>query len=237
MATLGIIGGIAPPSTVEYYKVAVEIYRSRTGGRSPRVLVNSIDGDEVFTHLSAGRHEQVAVLLNQGLQQLAQGGATIALLASASVHVAFERIKSDSPVPLIDLVAATVLASKGHRRLGLFATSFTAKADLFGPALSARGTTLVSPTGSEQEDLHRIYFDELVHSRFLRASRERLLEIAHRMHAEDGIDGVLLAGTELPLLLPRSAYGGVRFIDTGRAHVDAAVRAMLGEGRADDVLR
>lgn len=230
MATLGMIGGIAPPSTVEYYKAAVEIYRHRTGGGAPRVLVNSIDGDRVFAHLLAGRHEQVAVLLSEGLRQLAAGGATIALLASASVHVAFERIKPDSPIPLVDIVDATVLAIEGHRRLGLFATSFTVKANLFGPALSALGTTVVTPTSNEQEDLHGIYFEELVRGQFLPASRERLVQIAHRMHAEDGIDGVLLAGTELPLLLPETAYGGVRFIDTGRAHVEAAVRAMLGEG-------
>lgn len=229
MATLGIIGGIAPPSTVEYYKAATEIYRRRTGGRAPHVLVNSIDGDEVFAHLSAGRHDQVADLLNEGLRQLAAGGATVALLASASVHVAFERISSDSPVPLIDIVAATVQASEGHRKLGLFATSFTAKADLFGPAFSALGTTLVTPTEAEQEEVQRIYFDELVLDQFRPRSRARLLDIAQRMQAEEDIDGVLLAGTELPLLLPESAYGGVRFVDTGRAHVDAAVRAMLDE--------
>lgn len=233
MATLGILGGIAPPSTVEYYKAATEIHRRRTGGRAPHVLVNSIDGDEVFAHLSAGRHDQVAVLLSEGLRQLAAGGATVALLASASVHVAFERIRSDSPVPLIDIVVATVQASEGHRRLGLFATSFTAKADLFGPAFRALGTTVVTPTDAEQEEVHRIYFDELVREQFLPRSRARLLDIAQRMQADEDVDGVLLAGTELPLLLPESAYAGVRFIDTGRAHVDAAVRAMLDEAHAN----
>ena len=229
MTVLGIIGGIAPPSTVEYYKAAIEIHRRRTGGRAPRVLVNSIDGDKVLDHLSAGRHEQVAVLLREGLRQLAAGGATVALLASASVHVAFDRIRADSPVPLIDIVAATVDASEGHRRLGLFATSITVRANLFGPALSAKGTTVITPTDDEQAHLHGIYFDELVHGQFLPESRRRLLDIAHRMHADEGIDGVLLAGTELPLLLPENAYDGVRFIDTGRAHVEAAVRAMKSE--------
>jgi aspartate racemase len=233
MATLGIIGGIAPPSTVEYYKAVIEIYRRRTGGRAPHVLVNSIDGDEVIAHLSAGRHEELARLLSEGLRQLAAGGATVALLASASVHVAFERIRSDSPVPLIGIVAATIQASEGYRRLGLFATSFTAKADLFGPAFGALGTSVVNPTDAEQEEVHRIYFDELVRGQFLPRSRARLLAIAQRMRAEEDIDGVLLAGTELPLLLPDDAYGGIRFIDTGRAHVDAAVRAMLDETHAD----
>lgn len=233
MAILGIIGGIAPPSTVEYYKAAIEIHRRRTGGRAPRVLVNSIDGDEVLAHLSAGRYEQVGAVLSEGLRQLAAGGATVALLASASVHVAFDRIRADSPVPLIDIVPATVKASKGHRRLGLFATSITVEANLFGPALRAKKTTVINPTDDEQDHLHRIYFDELARGQFLPESRQRLLDIAHRMHADEGIDGVLLAGTELPLLLPQNAYDGVRFIDTGHAHVEAAVRAMMSESAAD----
>lgn len=232
MTSLGIIGGMAPPSTVEYYKAAIEIHRRWTSGRAPRVLVNSIDGDEVFAALSAGRHEQVAVLLSEGLRQLAAGGATVALLASASVHVAFDRIRINSPVPLIDIVDATVDASEGLHRIGLFATSFTTKADLFGPTLRARGRTLVIPTDREQDHLQRIYFDELVRGRFLPDSRERILDIAQRMHDDEGIDGVMLAGTELPLLLPEKAYAGVRFIDTARAHVEAAVRAMLSEAPA-----
>jgi aspartate racemase len=230
MATLGIIGGIAPPSTVEYYNAAIEIYRARAGGRSPLVLVNSIDGDEVFDHLSAGRHQDVAALISQGLRQLAAGGATVALLASASVHVAFELIRRTSPLPLIDIVAATAEACEGYRNLALFATSFTAKADLFGPALAAHGITVTTPSGEEQADLHRIYFDELVRGEFLTASRHRLLEIADRMQSDSAIDGVLLAGTELPLLLPHETCNGLHFLDTGRAHVDLAVRAMLDDG-------
>jgi aspartate/glutamate racemase len=54
MAVLGIIGGIAPPPTIHYYRAVVEIYRARSGGRAPRVLINSLDGDQVFSLLVNG---------------------------------------------------------------------------------------------------------------------------------------------------------------------------------------
>jgi aspartate racemase len=98
---------------------------------------------------------------------------------------------------------------------------------MFGSRLAHRNIRLVLPTQQEQDDIQRIYFDELVIGRVRSPSRQRLLEIAQRMRAEQLIDGVLLAGTELPLLLREERYDGLRFIDTSRAHVEAAVAAML----------
>lgn len=227
MATLGIIGGIGPPSTVEYYRAVVDIHRARTGGRAPQVLINSLDGDELYRHLSAARTEDLAELLLVGLRELAAGGADLALLASASVHVAFDRVREASPLPLVGIVDATVEACVAHNKLGLLATTFTVRADLFGAQMAARGITVVAPTDAEQDDVHGIYFDELVAGRLRSSSRARLLQIAHRMRDEESIDGVLLAGTELPLLLPKQNYDDLPFIDTGRAHVQAAVAAML----------
>jgi aspartate racemase len=86
---------------------------------------------------------------------------------------------------------------------------------------------MVAPTADEQETIDRIYFDELVAGRFLPASRDRLLAIGTRLRADEGIDGVLLGGTELPLLLPRASHEGVVYLDISRIHADAAVKAML----------
>ena len=227
MPTLGIIGGIAPPSTIEYYRAVIDIHRERTGGRAPRVLINSLDGDEVLRHLSSAQTVELAALLRQGIRDLAAGGAHLAVLASASVHIAFERLQEESPLPLIGIVDATVEASRAHSRLGLFGTNFTVRADLFGPKLAACGISVVRPTPREQDDIHRIYLEELVAGHFRSSSRSRLVEIAYRMREEELIDGVLLAGTELPLILPDKHYDGLPFINTSRAHVEAAVTAML----------
>ena len=97
-------GGIAPPSTVEYYRAVVGIHRERTGGRAPRMLINSLDGGEVLRHLSSAETVELAAVLLQGIGDLAAGGAYLAVLASASVHIAFERLQQDSPLPLIGIL-------------------------------------------------------------------------------------------------------------------------------------
>lgn len=226
MKTLGIVGGIAPPSTIEYYRSIVEIHRNRAN-RPPRVLINSVDGDEVLGHLSAGRHTELVATLLEALRQLASGGAEIALLASISVHIAFDDVRAASPVPLIDIVESTADAVAGFQRLGLFATRFTTRADLFGPALASRGVSVVAPTAEEQETIDRVYFDELVAGQFPPAARDRLLAIGTRLRDDDDVDGILLGGTELPLLLRTTSHGGLAYLDVARIHAHAAVTAML----------
>jgi len=198
MAVLGIIGGIAPPSMIQYYRAVAEMYRARSGGRAPRVLINSLDGDEVFSLLSSADGEGLAAVLLDGIQQLCNAGADLALFASVSVHVAYESLAGVSPLPLVGIVDATVDASAGHQRLGIFATSFTVRSDMFGSRLAHRNIKLVLPAQQEQDDIQRIYFDELVIGRVRSPSRQRLLEIAHRMRAEQLIDGVLLAAPNCP---------------------------------------
>lgn len=142
--TLGIVGGIAPPSTIEYYRSIVEIHRNRAN-RPPRVLISSVDGDVVLGHLMAGRHTDLVAALLEAVQQLASAGAELALLASISVHIAFDDARSNAAAAVADF-----------KRLGLFATRFTMQADLFGPALASRGISMVAPTADEQETIDRV---------------------------------------------------------------------------------
>jgi aspartate/glutamate racemase len=50
----------------------------------------------------------------------------------------------------------------------------------------------------------------------------------HAIKDRDGIDGVILAGTELPLLLTGDSVCGLPLLDTTRIHVAAAVKRAWG---------
>jgi aspartate/glutamate racemase len=47
------------------------------------------------------------------------------------------------------------------------------------------------------------------------------------MKATSDIDGVILAGTELPLILRDPIHDGIPYLDTTKLHVEAAVAEML----------
>lgn len=103
--TLGILGGIGPESTIDYYRLIVDGYRQRSGGRAPSVLINSIDVGVVLELASAdATRAQLVDYLASGLRRLAEGGASFALMAANTPHIVFDELVRASPVPLLSIV-------------------------------------------------------------------------------------------------------------------------------------
>ena len=90
------------------------------------------------------------------------------------------------------------------------------------------GIAIVIPTEAERDLIHRTYIGELLKNQFLPESRKAILGIAHRMKTEDGVEAIVLAGTELPLLL-RESSADIDWLDTTVIHVEAVVEELLRE--------
>lgn len=229
MKTLGVIGGIAPESTVEYYRTLVAVHRERTGGAYPSILIDSIDLTKLLALAGADEREALADYLVAELERLALAGATLGLMASNTPHLVFDEVRARSPIPLVSIVeaAAARAAELGLKRLALFGTRFTMRSGVYPEVFSRRDLEIVLPSEAEMETIHARYMEELVQARFLDATRAELLAIVGRMQREESIDAVILGGTELPLLLRAPSHAGVPLLDTMRIHVDAAIDAFL----------
>src|SRR5205814_803575 len=105
--TLGIIGGIAPESTIEYYRTIIALHRERTGGQYPPILINSIDLKKMLALVAEQRFPELITYLVAEIRKLAAGGATIGLFASNTPHIVFDELRSQSPIPLVSIVEAT----------------------------------------------------------------------------------------------------------------------------------
>ena len=132
-------------------------------------------------------------------------------------------------IPLLSIVQATAERAKalGLGKVGLFGTGFTMGASFYPEEFQRAGITLLTPTEAEREIIHRKYIGELLKNQFLPQSREEIMRIAHRLQAEDGIEALVLAGTELPLLLRDAANQGIEFLDTTVIHVEAVVDELV----------
>ena len=226
MKTLGIVGGIGPESTIEYYRSLVAAYRARKqDGSYPHVIINSIDMKRLVDLITVNELAEVSELLAGEVRTLERAGANFGLLAANTPHIVFDELRRRSPIPLISIVEATREAAKalGLKRIGLFGTRFTMRAGFYRDAFSEAGMTLVVPDEGEQDYIHEKYMGELVPGVFLPETRARLLSIADRMIEREGIEGLILGGTELPLILRDETHGGIPFLDTTRIHVNAAV--------------
>lgn len=232
MKTVGIIGGLGPESTVEYYRLIIESYREQNrDGSYPSILINSIDLTRMRLLIEAGELAAVTDYLAGELHRLASAGADFGVLSANTPHIVFDELLPRSPIPLISIVEATCEAAKGSglRRLGLFGTKFTMRAGFYQKAFSREGMTLVLPDAAEQEEIHDRYMGELVNGIFLPETRERLLEIARRLKNEEGIEGLILGGTELPLILRETDADAalLPLLDTTRIHVKRIVAQLL----------
>jgi aspartate racemase len=115
----------------------------------------------------------------------------------------------------------------GFKTVGLFGTRYTMQASFYPKVFSRTNVKLVMPNTEEQEFIHDKYFNELLKDVFLPDTRTALLAIADEMKARDGIEGLILGGTELPLLLRADEHNGIRLLDTTRIHVDRLIDEML----------
>lgn len=230
--TLGIIGGIGPESTIEYYRFILEGYRSRVpDGSAPHLIIDSLDVNLGITLLNANDLVGLANYLIASVERLARAGAEIALIAANSPHLVFEQVQQRSPIPMLSIVRAACDHARGLglTRAGLLGTGFTMRSSFFPDVFTPAEIELVTPRESEQILIHETYIHELLKNQFLPQSRTAILAIIERMQKEDGVQALLLAGTELPLLLRGSEPEGLTFLDTTMIHVNAAVDAITRE--------
>ena len=230
MRLLGIVGGIAPESTVEYYRLLVATYRERTGdGSYPPLVINSIDLTTMLDLIAGGRLAEVTSYLLTEIERLARAGADVALLASNTPHIVFDDLARQSPVPLLSIVEAACDAARGLglRRVGLFGTRFTMQGGFYRKVFERQSITVSVPAPEDQAYIHEKYLGELVQGIYLPETRARLLQIGARLAQTEGIEGLILGGTELPLLLRDGGDLGIPLLDTTRIHVDRAIAEML----------
>jgi len=230
MKTVGIIGGLGPESTVEYYRLIIQVCREeKPDGSYPPIIINSIDLKSMLDLVESNDWPGVAQNLVAALQQLARAGADFGLISANTPHIVFDEVQRRSPIPLISIVEATCDTAKGLglKRAGLLGTRFTMQARFYPEVFSRAGIEIVLPEQDDQNYIHEHYLGELIKGVFLPQTRDELLGIVDRMKKRNDIGGLILGGTELPLILTDSSAVGIPFLDTTRIHVRAIVNRML----------
>jgi len=225
-----MIGGVGPESTIDYYKNIIAMYRERRpDGHYPQFVINSIDLQKGIDFLEADDLAGMTEFLLSEIEKLPPAGADFGIIAANTPHIVFDDIAPKLPIPFISIVEATFDYAKARnlKRLALFGTRYTMQADFYQKVFARGGIDLVVPDPKDQDYIHEKYFAELVPGNFLPETRAGLLAIVDRMKTKIDIDGVILAGTEIPLILRGESHNGVALLDTGKIHCQAAVNEMF----------
>lgn len=239
MKTLGVVGGIGPESTIEYYRLLIAAYQQRMGEKTlPSIVINSIDVYRGLAMLDDNRPDLLADYFAEAVKKLADAGADFAIISANTPHLVFSEVQARTTLPLLSIVEAACAEAerRGITRIALLGTRFTMQAQFYPEVFTPEGIAIVVPNDGELAYIHEKYIHELLKGVTLPETRDRLLGIIARMKGEEQIEAVILAGTELPLILKGETVCGLPLLDTTKIHVEAAIsrllEAELPEGRA-----
>lgn len=227
---IGILGGMTPESTITYYQHIVRTYQRRFGTHAfPAIVIYSVSFQQLEDWMEAGEWDQVARVLADGLRRLAAAGADFAVIATNTMHLLFDRLERESPIPLISIVDATARAvgRAGLRTIGLLGTRFAMEKPFYADGLARHGIRTIVPDREEREDIHRVIMRELSFGDLRESSRRRYVEIIENL-ARQGAEGAVLGCTEIPLLI-KAGDAPVPVFDTAALHAEEALARAIAE--------
>lgn len=226
---IGMIGGIGPESTVDYYQRLIKLYqKSISFDDYPEIIINSINMTAMLELVAEKSWDALTDMLVQELNSLYKAGVKLAFIGSNTPHIVFQQVMKESPLALVSIVeAARVEAEKlGLKKLGLLGTQFTMQSSFYQSDFGQSGIEVVVPNREEQRYIHQKLFSEIELGIFLKETKNGLLSIVKRLIADESIDGVILGCTELPLILTKDEYG-IPFLNTTETHVQRIIEKYM----------
>lgn len=227
MATVGIVGGLGPESTIDYYRRILEGWKREDPSTSPSIVIDSLD---VQRGLHLVEHDRPALVeyLSASLRRLAGAGADFAAMAANTPHVVYDELDARSPIPMVSIVEATAEEAqrRGLKRVAILGTRFTMEGSFYPETCARYGIKVVAPQEKEREWIHQRYVGEMLKGEFRDETRQGVIAVISRLRDEEKIDGVILGGTELTLLLSAPVIAGIPALDTTELHVSAIVKRL-----------
>jgi aspartate racemase len=231
MTAVGLVGGLGPESTIDYYRRILEAWQRQHGASAPSLVIDSLDVQQAL-RLAASDVPALTNYLFESIERLTRAGVHFVAMTANTPHLVFDALAARSTVPLLSIVevCADEAQRRGLRRLLLLGTRFTMEASFYPDVLARRGIAVVTPNGEERTWVHEKYVGELLKGDFRDETRLQFISLVERLRERDGLDGVILGGTELPLLLPGTSIAELPTLDTTALHVGAIVQRLWTPG-------
>jgi aspartate racemase len=227
MTRVGIVGGLGPESTIDYYRRILDTWERDDPFTAPSIVIDSLDVRLALRLVEQDRPALTEYLL-ASLRRLAGAGVDFAAMTANTAHIVFDDLAARSAVPLVSIVevCAQEARRRGLARLALLGTRFTMEAPFYPTVCARFGIAVVPPNDADRAWIHERYVGELLRGEFRDDTRRQFIALVSRLREQDGIDGVILGGTELPLLLSTPIIADLPVLDTTALHVDAIVQQL-----------
>jgi aspartate racemase len=210
MKKIGILGGMGPASTVSYYEHITGAYFRRYGDYAfPEILICSVNFQSFIDLFQKNDWKDVAAAAVKYIRALHRAGADFAVMATNTIHKVFPPVREASPID----------------RVALLGTVFTMQDDFFVGHIARQGIDVALPNRKDQQRIQEIIAAELTLGRVTAEA----VDFFHRIISDfesAGVQGVILACTEIPLVLSQEDCQ-MRLFDSTRLHAESALEYSL----------
>jgi aspartate racemase len=220
---LGLVGGLGVGATIHYYQKLARAHEEQS--RTLDIVITHAETSRVFDYVQAGDRDGLAEYLLAFLRRLKAAGAEFAAIPAITPHYCGRELIAASPLPLFNIFDALVeeLAVRGVRRIAVFGTRYVMESSLYGLA----GDVEISrPTSDEMDTIHNTYLELLQKGVGTEEQHRNLTAIAHTLQQRDGVDAIVLAGTDLSLLF-NEANTSFPHLDCAALHLQRITRGLL----------
>lgn len=227
MKKIGLLGGLSPESTVEYYKIINSEVRKVLGGcSSAELIIESFNFKEIETLQFEGKWDELADKLSFAAQNLERAGAEYIVICTNLMHKVAPQVQASVSVPLIHMVDSVAKEIKKLKmnKVGLLGTIFTMEEDFYSKKLlDGYDIETIIPDEIDRMEVSRVIYEELCCGVITEQSRRRYLEIIDKMK-ENGAQGIILGCTEIPLMITEAS---VPVFNTTQIHAMSVVEKIL----------
>jgi aspartate racemase len=222
MACVGIVGGLGVGATVHYYEKITAACKAR--GVVPDLVIIHADVDRGQGFVRDGELDALADYLASFIDRLGAAGAKAAVLPAVTPHICITELTARIRLPLINIVESigSELRTRKLKRVALFGTTFTMEGSLWG---QLSGVEIVKPQPDEIAFVGKAYQRILDTQNGNADDTAGLRRIAADLQRRDGVEAILLAGTDLAVIFDE-ATAGFPCIDVARVHIDAIVERL-----------
>jgi aspartate racemase len=219
-----LIGGLGVGATIYYYQELVKAHLAQ--GQVANLLMLHADVNRVLQYAAAGEVSGMADYFLPLIERLSAAGAEFIAIPSTTPHLCAPELMKRSPVPLVSLVDEIIREVDDRRlkRIALFGTRFTIETELFG---RLKGVEVVAPRPAEIDFIHQTYLELVNLGSGTEQQYRGFHQLAHLLIERDGIEAIILAGTELSLVFNRTNTD-FPHIDGARLHLQAIMEQLTG---------
>lgn len=230
MKKFGLIGGVGPESTIAYYRLIIKRFLEVTESNSyPDFLIKNVNMTEMVTHVTNKNYDLLTSFLEDAVIDIKNSGAEFGAIASNTPHIVFDKLTAKVNLPMISIVEEACKKAQNMqlKKVGLFGTKSTMINDFYQKTAAKFNLEIIIPNQDEVSYIHDKYMNELIFKDIREDTKNKLIAIAEGLKTNHSIEGLIIGGTELSLILSQDDFKDLPLLDTAIIHVEAIVNEMV----------